>query len=134
MRRVRRVGAARAGADAARCGCFATAAFRAASLVALAYGVGLFGSTYLLPVFVQEIAHYNAASAGSLMFLPGLALAVSIAIGGRLTDRFEPRFVMIAGLRAVRDQQRAVRVDRRRHVVLGASSRGSSSAASASAC
>ncbi len=73
-------------------------AFRAASLVALAYGVGLFGSTYLLPVFVQEIAHYSAASAGNLMLLPGLALAVSIAVGGRLTDRFEPRFVMIAGL------------------------------------
>lgn len=73
-------------------------AFRSASLVALAYGMGLFGSTYLLPVFVQEIAHYSAASAGSLMFFPGLALAVSIAIGGRLTDRLEPRFVMIAGL------------------------------------
>jgi MFS transporter, DHA2 family, multidrug resistance protein len=73
-------------------------AFRAASLVALAYGVGLFGSTYLLPVFVQEIAHYSAASAGNLMLMPGLALAVSIAIGGRLTDRIEPRFVMIAGL------------------------------------
>jgi MFS family permease len=75
-------------------------AFRAASLVALAYGVGLFGSTYLLPVYVQEIAHYTAASAGNLMFLPGLALALSIAIGGRLTDRFEPRFVMIGGLLA----------------------------------
>ena len=72
-------------------------AFRSASMVALAYGVGLFGSTYLLPVFVQEIAHYSAASAGSLMVIPGLALAVSIAIGGRLTDRFEPRFVMIGG-------------------------------------
>jgi MFS family permease len=66
--------------------------------VALAYGMGLFGSTYLLPVFVQEIAHYSAASAGGLMFIPGLALAVSIAVGGRLTDRFEPRWVMIAGL------------------------------------
>lgn len=73
-------------------------AFRSASLVALAYGGGLFGSTYLLPVFVQEIAHYSAASAGSLMFFPGLALALSIAVGGRLTDRFQPRFVMIAGL------------------------------------
>jgi DHA2 family multidrug resistance protein len=72
--------------------------FRSASLVALAYGAGLFGTTYLIPVFVQDVAHYSAAGAGSLMFLPGLALAVSIAIGGRLTDRHEPRFIMIAGL------------------------------------
>ncbi len=73
-------------------------AFRAASLVALAYGGGLFGTTYLIPVYVQDVAHYSAAGAGGLMLVPGFALAVAIALGGRLTDAVEPRFVMIAGL------------------------------------
>ena len=37
-------------------------AFRTAALVAFAYGVGLFGTTYLVPVFVQDIAHYIAVA------------------------------------------------------------------------
>ncbi len=79
-------------------GLFRHPAFRAAALVALAYGAGLFGTTYLIPVFVQDIAGYSAASAGSLMFIPGLVLAGAIAVGGRATDRVESRWVMIAGL------------------------------------
>lgn len=72
--------------------------FTAAALVALAYGAGLFGTTYLIPVYVQEIVHYDAARAGYLLLLPGLALAVSIAIGGRLTDQVQPRYVMLVSL------------------------------------
>ncbi|HEV8502371.1 MAG TPA: DHA2 family efflux MFS transporter permease subunit [Casimicrobiaceae bacterium] len=72
--------------------------FSASAVVAVAYGAGLFGTTYLIPVFVQDVAHYTAAGAGGLMVVPGLALAVSMALGGRITDRTEPRFVMIAGL------------------------------------
>ncbi len=70
----------------------------AASIVAFAYGLGLFGSTYLVPVFAQEIAHYNAAEAGYLLLPPGIALAVAIAVGGRLTDRVHPAPIAVAGL------------------------------------
>jgi MFS transporter, DHA2 family, multidrug resistance protein len=72
--------------------------FRAASLVAFAYGLGLFGSTYLVPVFVQDIAGYTPARAGNLLLLPGLVLAVAIALAGRMTDRLEPRQVVLVGL------------------------------------
>jgi EmrB/QacA subfamily drug resistance transporter len=77
---------------------FANASFRAASLVAFAYGLGLFGSTYLIPVFVQDISGYGPARAGNLLLVPGLALAVAIAWGGRLTDRAPPRYVVTGGL------------------------------------
>lgn len=77
---------------------FASAGFRAAALVAFAYGVGLFGTTYLVPVFVQDIAGYGPARAGNLLLLPGIALALAIALGGRLTDRSQPRFVVGGGL------------------------------------
>jgi EmrB/QacA subfamily drug resistance transporter len=79
-------------------GLFSNASFRAASIVAFAYGMGLFGSTYLVPVFVQEIAGYSPARAGNLLFAPGLALAVAIVVAGRLTDRAHARQVIIAGL------------------------------------
>ena len=77
---------------------FASKGFSAASLVGFAYGLGLFGSTYLVPVFVQDVAGYDAAQAGNLLVLPGLALAAAIALGGRLTDRYEARWVVAAGL------------------------------------
>jgi len=79
-------------------GLFASGGFRAASVVAFAYGVGLFGTTYLVPVFVQDIAGYTPAQAGNLLFVPGLVLAVAIAVSGRLTDRASPRHVVAAGL------------------------------------
>ena len=73
-------------------------AFVSASIVSFAYGLGLFGTTYLVPVFVQEIAAYNASRAGYLLLPPGIALALAIAAGGRLTDRVEPRYVIVGGL------------------------------------
>jgi EmrB/QacA subfamily drug resistance transporter len=79
-------------------GLFSNPTFRAASIVAFAYGVGLFGSTYLIPVFVQDIAGYTPAQAGNLLFVPGLVLAASIVFAGRLTDRAHARHVIVAGL------------------------------------
>ncbi len=76
----------------------ASPGFRAALLVAVAYGLGLFGTTYLVPVFVQDIAGYGPARAGNLLLAPGFALAVAIALAGRLTDRAPPRHVVAGGL------------------------------------
>ena len=70
--------------------------FAGASIVAFAYGVGLFG-TYPCR-FAQDIAHFNAADAGYLLAPPGVALAVAIVVGGRLTDRMHPAPIIIAGL------------------------------------
>src|SRR5690349_8419339 len=48
--------------------------FTGAALVAFAYGVGLFGTTYLMPVLVQEVAAYDAGKAGFLLAPGGVAL------------------------------------------------------------
>ncbi len=72
--------------------------FAAASIVAFAYGIGLFGTTYLVPVFAQDIAHYGAAQAGYLLVPAGLGLAVAISAGGRLTDRLQAAPIIVAGL------------------------------------
>ena len=77
---------------------FAGGGFRATALVALAYGLGLFGTTYLIPVFVQDVAGYSPARAGGLLIIPGIGLAVTIALAGRLTDRLEPRRIVTVGL------------------------------------
>jgi len=77
---------------------FAGRGFRATALVALAYGLGLFGTTYLIPVFVQDVAGYSPSRAGALLIIPGFGLAITIALAGRWTDRIEPRRIVIAGL------------------------------------
>jgi MFS family permease len=79
-------------------GLFRHRGFTGAALVAFAYGAGLFGTTYLLPVLVQQVAAYDAAEAGALLAPGGVALAIAMALSGRFTDRMPPRRMVIAGL------------------------------------
>lgn len=72
--------------------------FAGACLVGFAYGAGLFGTTYLVPVFVQQVAAFGARDAGLLLAPAGVALAGAIVVGGRLTDRFPARHLVVAGL------------------------------------
>jgi len=72
--------------------------FAAAALVAFIYGLGLYGSTYLIPLFVQTVAHYDAGQSGLLLLPGGIALALSVTVAGRLTDRFPAHWLMISGL------------------------------------
>jgi DHA2 family multidrug resistance protein len=72
--------------------------FGAAVLVALAYGVGIYGSTYLAPVFAQIGLGFSGYEAG-LMLLPGGAvLALVLLQAGKLADRFPSNRVAMAGL------------------------------------
>ena len=72
--------------------------FRIGVVVALIYGAGLFGSTLLVPLFVQHALHYSATQSGMLLLPAGVALAITIPLSGRLTDRFSPRPLVVAGL------------------------------------
>ncbi|HMN83130.1 MAG TPA: DHA2 family efflux MFS transporter permease subunit [Burkholderiaceae bacterium] len=77
---------------------FESAGFTAGFVVAVIYGMGLFGSTLLIPLFVQEALHYTPSRSGMLLMPAGLALAFTIPLAGRLTDRYPPRRLVIAGL------------------------------------
>jgi EmrB/QacA subfamily drug resistance transporter len=72
--------------------------FRNASLVAVAVGLGLFGSTYLLPLFLQTVEGYSAGSAGLLMLPTGIVLGVASFIGGWLTDQLKAALLLSMGL------------------------------------
>jgi EmrB/QacA subfamily drug resistance transporter len=61
--------------------------FRRAALVAVIYGAGLFGSTYLLPVFMLLALGMSASTVGAVLLPAGLALACTIPLAGRLADR-----------------------------------------------
>lgn len=75
---------------------FASLPFSAASLVAFILGAGLFGSTYLVPLFVQTIQGLTPTQAGLLLMPSGFVLVLVFPIAGRLSDNI-PAGYMIAG-------------------------------------
>ena len=77
---------------------FASVQFTSAAAVACIFGAGLFGSTYLVPLFVQTVQHYTPLAAGLLLMPGGLILGVFMPIGGYLSDRLPARGMIIAGL------------------------------------
>jgi len=72
--------------------------FAAGAVVAFIYGAGLFGSTYLLPVYMQMALAYTPSRAGLVLLPAGLALAFTIAAAGRLTNRIAPHRQVSFGL------------------------------------
>jgi DHA2 family multidrug resistance protein len=72
--------------------------FAMGALVAFIYGMGLFGSTYLLPVYMQLGLHYQPSQAGLVLLPAGGVLAVTIWLGGRLVDRYRPHILVAAGV------------------------------------
>ena len=55
---------------------FANGRFLAASVVTFIIGAGLYGSTYLLPLFMQTIVGLKATDSGFLMLPAGLMMAI----------------------------------------------------------
>lgn len=67
-------------------------------LVTLAYGVGMYGSIFLVPLMLQKGMGVSALTTGNLLLLGGVALVISIPLSGRLVDRFSPQLVVLIGL------------------------------------
>ncbi len=69
--------------------------FAMGSIVAFIYGTALFGSTYLLPVYMQLGLGLSASYVGSILLPAGFVLAVTIALVGRLADR-RPTWLLVS--------------------------------------
>ena len=79
---------------------FRNPVFAAAVLVAFVFGVGNFGSMYVVPVFVQEVQGYTATRAGMVMAPAALLLAVMLPFTGRLADKIPGYIMVMSGLAA----------------------------------
>jgi EmrB/QacA subfamily drug resistance transporter len=77
---------------------FADRRFAMGSIVAFIYGIALFGSTYLLPVYMLMGLGLSASYVGGILLPAGLVLAVTIAIVGRLADRQPTHRLVSIGL------------------------------------
>lgn len=79
-------------------GHFRQRTFSLGTAVSFSYGFGLYASTYLIPVFLQNALGYSAGSAGMALLPSGIALALVIPLAGRLADRHAPKWVTAGGL------------------------------------
>jgi len=62
------------------------------------FGLGMFGSTFLLPLYLQNSLGYTALQAGA-MFLPiGLLQALFAPISGVLSDKVNPKVPAVIGI------------------------------------
>jgi DHA2 family multidrug resistance protein len=76
---------------------FADRNFAIGSLFSFVLGIGLYGLTYLFPLYLGQIRGYDALMVGETMFVSGLAMFLSAPIVGQLMNRVDPRLMLMTG-------------------------------------
>ncbi len=71
--------------------------FAVGSLFSFVLGIGLYGLTYLYPVYLAAIRGYNSLMIGETLFITGLTMFMVAPIVGRLAAKYDPRFLLIGG-------------------------------------
>jgi DHA2 family multidrug resistance protein len=72
--------------------------FASATAIGGVLGMGLYGSLFLLPLFLQNLLGYSAMLSGLALMPRSLAMAVVMPIGGRFYNKLGPRFLVGLGL------------------------------------
>ncbi|HVZ07272.1 DHA2 family efflux MFS transporter permease subunit [Rhodopila sp.] len=71
--------------------------FAVGCLSSFAVGVCLYGSVYLIPLFLGRVRGYDSLQIGETMFITGLAMFGTAPVIGRLTQRMDVRLLMMGG-------------------------------------
>lgn len=77
---------------------FAYKPFVMGCIVAFIYGTAMFGSTYLLPLFIQMGMGLSASYAGNLLLPAGIVLAITIPLVGRMADKQPTHWLVSIGM------------------------------------
>jgi EmrB/QacA subfamily drug resistance transporter len=56
------------------------------------------GTNFLLPIMLQRIYHYTPFQAGLFFLPPALVMGVTSIVAGRLSDKIQPKLLLIFGL------------------------------------
>ncbi len=77
---------------------FANANFAFGSLFSFVLGLGLYGSVYLVPLFLGRVRGYDSLQIGETMFVTGAAMFLSAPIAGQLARVVDLRVMLAVGL------------------------------------
>jgi DHA2 family multidrug resistance protein len=72
--------------------------FAAAACVAVVFGIGQFGTTFLIPLFVQSVQGLTPLDSGLLLMPGAMLLGLFMPLGGYLCDRLPARALLVTGL------------------------------------
>jgi DHA2 family multidrug resistance protein len=75
--------------------------FAVGSVFSFVLGIGLYGLTYLYPIYLSQIRGHNALMIGETMFVSGVTMFFCAPIVGRLVTRLDPRVMLTAGFAIV---------------------------------
>jgi MFS transporter, DHA2 family, multidrug resistance protein len=71
--------------------------FAAGCAFSFVMGIGLYGLTYLYPVYLGRVRGYSALQIGETMFVTGICMFLIAPVAGRLSTKLDPRVMMAAG-------------------------------------
>ena len=77
---------------------FLQPSYAPAAIVMFVFGGGLYGSTYLTPLFLQTVQGSTALSAGLMLVPPGLVMMFIFPLAGFMSDKVRPNIPVIIGL------------------------------------
>jgi EmrB/QacA subfamily drug resistance transporter len=72
--------------------------FSAASIVMFTLGAAVFGAMILMPLYWQDLRHYNVIDTGLLTGPQGLGMAVAMPLAAKLTERYGGGPVALVGV------------------------------------
>jgi MFS transporter, DHA2 family, multidrug resistance protein len=72
--------------------------FTVGSLLQFVVGMGLYGGTYVMPLFLGRVRDYNALQIGETVIIYGVFMCMSAPIAGTLARKFDPRKVLALGI------------------------------------
>jgi DHA2 family multidrug resistance protein len=76
---------------------FTDRSFSIGCLLSFVLGIGLFGSVYLMPVFLAFVRQHNALEIGTIMLVTGVAQLVMAPVAVALEQRLDARLLTAAG-------------------------------------
>jgi DHA2 family multidrug resistance protein len=76
---------------------FSNLNFTAGALMGAVFGIGLYGLVYLYPLFLTRVVDLSSGQIGAILWVTGLAMALSAPLAAFLANRFDARLVGAIG-------------------------------------
>jgi MFS transporter, DHA2 family, multidrug resistance protein len=78
-------------------GAFRDRNFTLGCWLSFVFGAGLYGATFLLPVFLGVVRYYAALDIGLIMMVTGATQLISAPLAAVLEQRWDPRLLLVIG-------------------------------------
>jgi MFS transporter, DHA2 family, multidrug resistance protein len=72
--------------------------FGISNIILIIFSIGMFGSTFLMPLYLQNSLGYTALQAGSVFLPVGIIQGAIAPISGRVSDKINPKLPILAGV------------------------------------